>query len=218
MFVGAKCRARTPSARCKGRALAFSLSAVQRVLRLRQLRCWVVPGRDSSSSASSVRRVPALHSAVEFNLAAIPPHLCRGEPRQKCSGHPGHGRPGRWRRLCPSSSRRSPAFASILLPSCPPQTARYPRSSGVVSCFYSKASASSRGPSSPARAPVLAHSFGLFQPRAVRPSACRTLCRSLPGSGSLRSPSPCTVKARQPQPCQTASRPNPPLRSGALVI
>ena len=36
------------------------------VLRLTQLRCWVVPGRDSSSSAGSGRRVPPLHSAVRL--------------------------------------------------------------------------------------------------------------------------------------------------------
>ena len=41
--------------------------------RLTQLRCWVVPGRDSSSSASSGSRVPSLHSKVDFNLPAIPP-------------------------------------------------------------------------------------------------------------------------------------------------
>ena len=34
--------------------------------RLTQLRCWVVPGRDSSSSAGSGRRVPPLHSAVRL--------------------------------------------------------------------------------------------------------------------------------------------------------
>jgi hypothetical protein len=37
---------------------------VRAVLRLTQLRCWVVPGRDSSSSAGSVRRVPSFHSSV----------------------------------------------------------------------------------------------------------------------------------------------------------
>ena len=41
-------------------------------------------------------------SKVEFNLVAIPPHLCRGKPRQKCSGRPGYGRPGRWRSVCQS--------------------------------------------------------------------------------------------------------------------
>ena len=50
-----------------------SLSGPRASCRLTQLRCWVVPGRDSSSSASSIRRVPSLHSKVEFNLAAIPP-------------------------------------------------------------------------------------------------------------------------------------------------
>ena len=35
---------------------------------LRSVRCWVVPGRNSSSSASSVRRVPSLHSAVSLRL------------------------------------------------------------------------------------------------------------------------------------------------------
>ena len=50
----------------EGKKPAGSLSAVRAVLRLTQLRCWVVPGRDSSSSASSVRRVPSLHSAVRL--------------------------------------------------------------------------------------------------------------------------------------------------------
>ena len=51
---------------CEGKKPAGSLSAVRAVLRLTHLRCWVVPGRDSSSSASSVRRVPSLHSAVRL--------------------------------------------------------------------------------------------------------------------------------------------------------
>ena len=36
--------------------------------------------------------------------AAIPPHLCRGEPRQKCSGQPGGSRSGCWRRQCRNKS------------------------------------------------------------------------------------------------------------------
>ncbi|MBR5176899.1 MAG: hypothetical protein IKW89_13385 [Bacteroidales bacterium] len=43
---------------------AFSIRAVRASCRLRQLRCWVAPGRDSSSSAGSVRRVPSLRSSV----------------------------------------------------------------------------------------------------------------------------------------------------------
>ena len=57
---------RIPSVLHKGKKPAGSLSAVQAVLRLTHLRCWVVPGRDSSSSAGSGRRVPSLHSAVRL--------------------------------------------------------------------------------------------------------------------------------------------------------
>ena len=57
---------RIPSLLCGGKKPAGSLSAVRAVLRLTHLRCWVVPGRDSSSSAGSVRRVPSLHSAVRL--------------------------------------------------------------------------------------------------------------------------------------------------------
>ena len=54
--------------RCASRpsSPAFSVRAVRASCRLTQLRCWVVPGRDSSSSASSVRRVPSLHSSVRL--------------------------------------------------------------------------------------------------------------------------------------------------------
>ena len=58
-----------------------------------------------------------------FNLAAIPPHLRRGEPRRKCSGHPGSGPSARWRRLCQSSLQGSKTFALATLPRCQPQTA-----------------------------------------------------------------------------------------------
>ena len=47
-------------------SLAFSVRAARASCRLRQLRCWVAPGRDSSSSASSVRRVPSLRSSVRL--------------------------------------------------------------------------------------------------------------------------------------------------------
>ena len=55
---------------------AWSHSAVQGVRRLTQLRCWVVPGRDSSSSASSGRRVTSLHSSVRLRRGHTwPPFL-----------------------------------------------------------------------------------------------------------------------------------------------
>lgn len=80
----------------------------------------LLPGQATS------RRVTACGSAVRsacLSPAAIPPHLCRDESRQKCSGQPGYGRPGRWRRQCQSSRLCSPAFASAQNPRCPPQTA-----------------------------------------------------------------------------------------------
>lgn len=46
------------------------------------------------------QRVKSLRSKVDYHLVAIPPHLCRGEPRQKCSGRPGCSRPGCWRSVC----------------------------------------------------------------------------------------------------------------------
>ena len=51
---------------------AFSVRAARASCRLTHLRCWVVPCRDSSSSAGSVRRVPSLRSSVR---------LRRGHPR-----------------------------------------------------------------------------------------------------------------------------------------
>ena len=95
--------------------------------------------------------------------AAIPPHLCRDESRQKCSGQPGYGRPGRWRRQCQSSRLCSPAFASAQNPRCPPQTAPEGRcqASPSTPCCYSTVG---DGPS---------------RPRPRRPSA-RPHRRSLP--------------------------------------
>lgn len=55
--TNSRCATRTTSP-------AFSVSAARASCHLRQLRCWVAPGRDSSSSAGSVRRVPSLRSSV----------------------------------------------------------------------------------------------------------------------------------------------------------
>ncbi len=57
-------------------------------------------------------------------------------------------------------------------------------------------SACSRGPSYPASTSSRAHSLEPFRLRPRRPSA-HPQRRSLSGSGSLRSPSPCTAKARR---------------------
>ena len=74
----------TTQSRCATRTTspAFSLSAVRASCRLRQLRCWVVPCRDSSSTAGSVRRVPSLHSSVRLRRGYTRPlflHTSAGE-------------------------------------------------------------------------------------------------------------------------------------------
>ena len=56
-----------------------------------------VPGQacHTTSAACSPR-----YGFAVLNLAAIPPHICREESRQKCSGHPGSSPLGCWRRGC----------------------------------------------------------------------------------------------------------------------
>ena len=85
------------------------------------------------------------------------------------------------------------------------------RFSDAASYLYSTVCDCSRIPLYPASAFVHAHSFGPFRPRPRRPSAHPFCCLSLPGSGSLRSPSPCAVKASQPS--RTRPPPGPSLRS-----
>jgi len=70
-------------------------------------------------------------------LAAIPPHLCRGEPRQKCSGRPGCSRP----RCCRLLAQR----VSAPLCSGPHPAPVGARADVEALCFYSWGSASSRG-------------------------------------------------------------------------
>ena len=179
---------------------AFGVQAVRASCRLTQLRCWVVPGRDSSSSASSVRRVPSLHGKPSacLYLAAIPPHLRRGKPRRKCSGRPGGSPMGCWRRQCRNKSATDCAGA--------------PASAVLASYFYSKVSASSRRPSYPAPTSVRRSQGGPFRPRPRRESA-HPQRRSLSGSGSQRSPSPCTAKARRVPTLPDTLRGHAPLAS-----
>jgi len=172
--------------------------------RLTQLRCWVVPGRDSSSSAGSVRRVPSLHSSVRLRRGQTWPlflqalrHFCSaGGPRvrsaslrsvlgknaAKPSGRPGHGRPGRWRRQCQSSQICSAAYAAAQNPRCPPQTvpvyAPHKRRSQVPRFVGLCLFAFTVVPRSTVRAALTP--FGPSRPRPRRPSAQRTgagLCR-----------------------------------------
>ena len=59
---------RRPSVPCARHLSLSTLVVCEHPAALRSVRCWVVPGRDSSSSAGSVRRVPSLHSAVSLRL------------------------------------------------------------------------------------------------------------------------------------------------------
>ena len=134
---------------------------------LSSLPCWVVPPSKASSPAgraSSLLLSPLQGTASPcLYLAAIPPHLCRGEPRQKCSGRPGCSRP----RCCRLLAQRVSAPLSS-----GPHPAPVGARAGVDALyFYSWGSASSRGRECPAWALVRAHSFGPFRPRPRRPSA-----------------------------------------------
>ena len=104
-----------------------SLSGPRASCRLTQLRCWVVPGRDSSSSASSGRRVPSLHSKVRLRrvyTCLLFLHTSAGKnPARSVPGRQEASRSGCWRRQCQSSQICSPAFASAQNPRCLPQTA-----------------------------------------------------------------------------------------------
>jgi hypothetical protein len=110
-FQGAKCNPVQRLVVLDRLALAFSPSAVRRVLRLMQHSCGSARRQRSCVGASPPHHLRRRSSKVEFNLAAIPPHLYREESRQKCSGHPGSGPSARWRRLCQSSFQGSKTFA-----------------------------------------------------------------------------------------------------------
>ena len=134
-------------------------------------------------------------------LAAIPPHLRRGEPRRKCSGRPGCGRPGRWRRHCQFGLRTSRR------PNC--QRLRgSARISDVALYLYSSDSACSRKPLCPAQSSVRRSQGGPSRPRPVRPSATHSVglfrCSREPKVSLPR-----RSRARRPH----AARPPPRLRS-----
>ena len=70
---GREVLSRTPASRFEGH-LSLSASVLcEHPAASRSIRCWVVPCRDSSSSASSVRRVPSLHSSVSLRLVYTRP-------------------------------------------------------------------------------------------------------------------------------------------------
>jgi len=67
---GRKVPPRTPLVVCDWHLSPSTSVICEHPAALRSIRCWVVPGRDSSSSAGSVRRVPSLHSSLFLHTSA----------------------------------------------------------------------------------------------------------------------------------------------------
>ncbi len=139
---GRKAPPRRPSVLCERHHPPRPEEAVRASCRLTHLRCWVAPGRDSSSSAGSVRRVPSLRSSVSLRLEFMSGSLfvwrfSNLRSRLRVSGE--SSEPTGLRRLNASN----PPPPAPLLKHQP--AARLSRSEVVTYCFYSRVSASSRG-------------------------------------------------------------------------
>ena len=101
---GREVPSRTLTSRFEGH-LSLSASVLcEHPAALRSVRCWVVPGRDSSSSAGSVRRVPSLHSAVSLRLVYTRPLFLRtssgASPVRSAPGSRDTALPRCWRSVC----------------------------------------------------------------------------------------------------------------------
>ena len=123
--------------------------------------------------------VPPRYGRAVFNLAAIPPGTLVLPLRRQAS----KSLPGSQEAAVPAAgaacSHRHQGFHRLPV--------RTPCAGGTVFPGFAFIVHPSREPC-----------HGPFRPGAGRPSVHRTSCRSLSGSGSLASPSPCTAKARQP--------------------
>ena len=104
MFVGAKCRSVRPSSRFVGHPSLGALVPCGQPATLRSSAAGSPQSVTPLAGTSHVKKSNCLllrgKPSACLSPAAIPPHLCRDESRQKCSGQPGYGRPGRWRRVC----------------------------------------------------------------------------------------------------------------------
>ena len=182
-----KVQVRIPSVLCEGKEPAGIRSAMRAVRRLTQLRCWVVPGRDSSSSAGSVRRVPSLHSAVR--LRRVYPSLLY--LHTSAGKNPARSVPGRQGAAVPAAGADS---VSLFRVKAVAQTAT-DCAGGLVQGLT-------------ARSVLLSFQEWVVRPRPRRASA-HTRCPSLSADGSQRSPVRCPAKASRPH----TSRPSPGPRS-----
>ena len=171
---------------------AFGVQAVRASCRLTQLRCWVVPCRDSSSSASSGRRVPSLHSKVRLRRV----QTCLLFLHTSAGKNPARSVPGRQEAAVPAAGADSVSHRRSALRHSPPPRIRAAchrlrredsaRPDGQEpSTFVSAMSRPGSGPGG--RLP--SHNVGLFR-------CSREPCVSLPRRS----------RARRPSRCQTASR------------
>ena len=141
-----------------------------------------------------------------FNLAAIPPGLCREESRQKPSGQPGHGRPGRWRRQCQSSLRGIKTFGLAAPPRCQPQTARFhPHQRCCLRASIRRSVPVRENRCTPHQRQCVAHTVSRSGsgPGGRLPSHIVGLFRC---SREPKVSLPRRSRARRPHTCQTASR------------
>jgi len=161
-------------------SLAFSSSATRAVCHLTHLRCWVVPGRDSSSSAGSVRRVPSLHSSVSLRLAYTRPLFLH----TSVGVNPSRSVPG-------SRDTAVPAVGADSVGTSPPQTAPERQCQATPSTFYLR---SSNGPSRsrlvrPSPHHTLSVFVGVWEPKVSQP-----LRRQSPPTLTHQTASPATLR------------------------
>ena len=141
-----------------------------------------------------------------FNLAAIPPGLCREESRQKPSGQPGGRRSACWRRQCQSSLQGIKTFALAALPRCQPQTARFhPHQRCCLRASIRRSVPVRENRCTPHQRQCVAHTVSRSGsgPGGRLPSHIVGLFRC---SREPKVSLPRRSRARRPHTCQTASR------------
>ena len=168
------------------------------------------PGTVSFSHCARSSRRPASPSATLWSVL--------GKNATEPSGQAGHGRPGRWRRECPSSRLCCRCFAPATKPCCPPPPApvrphqrccqvllfhwQCPFAYTLISRINASNSLTRWARWAQGREAVcLPHKLAVFV-GVWEPEVSQPLYRQSP-------PAPTR---------QTASRPNPPLRFGASMV
>ena len=177
LYLGAATHSRSAS---RTASPAFSVRGLRASCRLTQLRCWVAPSPEVSCPASEPAHFLRSRSSVR---------LRRGHPRPlflhtSAGASPARSVPG-------SRDTAVPAVGADSVGTSPPQTAPEGRCKAASAATDVIPLFEQVGRSVPGRGGRL-------------PAA---QCRSLSGSGSLRSPSPCAAKARRPHRARPPPRP-----------